>query len=410
MKKLSDGDKYSLAGLLLRGRLDLSAGRLREATQELLQARRLAPYDKEAARALAEAYMRGDHFHEAAIAYGAAGDDERSDQAQSFAGQEPYRIEGLGNAARIKLLRVDPVPVVAVRVNGGDVLYFLLDTGAGQTVIDRAVADKLKLTTFGAEPGTYAAGQAMPAVYARVSSLAVGVWVLHDVPVILKSVNGSAVSGSAGAGQRGSGGGGASYKISGVMGTELLYHFLSTIDFGAGELVLRRRIAGVTGPLRMQLAGERAAQVPFRLVGDHYMVADGTVNGVGPMPFYIDTGMDAAGYAFAAPAATLRAAKLLPEMGADAEKSEGKGEAGNTNSAKTGETAIPFAIETLTLGPVTRRNLTGAAGVFPTSVEAGTGVTIGGLISQAFLRPYAVTFDFEAATLWVVASGAGSGR
>ncbi len=69
---------------------------------------------------------------------------------------------------------------------------------------------------------------------------------------------------------------------------------------------------------------------------------------------------------------------------------------------------IPFTVETLTLGPLTRHDLKAVAGPFPATLEKSTGVKIGGQISQAFFRPYAVTFDFEAATLWVVASGVGA--
>jgi hypothetical protein len=305
--------------------------------------------------------------------------------------------------------------VVAVRVNGGDLLYFLLDTGAGQTVLDKTAAAKLKLTTFGAtlEPG---AGESIArekqgtVVYARISALALGVWVLHDLPVILKNVNAS-VGGVAGNTSAGSGAGTGSYPISGVIGTELLYHFLATIDFNGAELILRRKIALVAGPLRTELAGERAAVIPFRLVGDHYMLADGTVNGVGPLPFFVDTGL--AGYAFTAPVSTLRAAKLLPEMSeaalaacdpdskAEGSKSSGKADADVGKVAAPGVTMVPFAIETLTLGPVTRRNLTGVAGAFPAGLERATGVRVGGLVSQPFFRPYAVTFDFETGTLWV---------
>jgi hypothetical protein len=40
--------------------------------------------------------------------------------------------------------------------------------------------------------------------------------------------------------------------------------------------------------------------------------------------------------------------------------------------------------------------------MFPAGLETNSGVRIGGLISGAFFKPYAVTFDFDAATLWVV--------
>lgn len=406
-KKLSDGDKYSLPGLLLRARLDLSAWRLKEATQELVQARRISPTDKEAAKLLAEAYLRQDRFHDAGAAYEAAFEDQKAAQAESFAAQEPYKIEGLGNAVRIRLLQVEPVPVVAVRVNGGDVLNFVVDTGASQTVIDAAVATKLKLQTFGAEQATVAGTQKYPIEYARISTLALGVWILHDIPVILKSTSAYSTTTQ---GSRSPG-----YAISGVIGTELLYHYLSTLDFAGGELVLRRKIPSVTATLRAQLAGERAVIVPMRVIGDRYILADGTLNVAGPLQIMVGTALP--GYAFAAPASTLKAAKLLPGTNIDAlaacdPASVAGSAAGNVDSKASSSsvaektspvamTSLPFAIETLTMGTVTRHNLTGVAGIFPAALETSSGVRIGGLISTAFFKPYSVTFDFDAATLWV---------
>ena len=39
--------------------------------------------------------------------------------------------------------------------------------------------------------------------------------------------------------------------------------------------------------------------------------------------------------------------------------------------------------------------LPGVAGAFPPSLEHSEGFRIAGLISHAFFRPYAVTFDFD---------------
>jgi hypothetical protein len=408
-KKLSDGDKYSLPGLLLRARLNLSAWRLKEATQDLVQARRISPTDKQAALLLAEAYLRQDRFHDAGAAYEAAFEDQKAAQAESFATQEPYKIEGLGNAVRIRLLQVDPVPIVAVRINGGEVLNFLVDTNTSQTVIDAGLASKMKLTTFGAEQTSGAGSQKYPIEYARISTLALGVWILHDIPVILKSTTGHSTAALT-TGAKG-------YSIGGVIGTELLYHFISTLDFAGGELVLRRKIPAVIGPLRNQLTTERAAVVPIRVVGDHYILADGTVNGVGPLPFLIGTA--STGGAFTAPASTLKMAKLVPGTAADAiaacdpenvsDPAAGDSASKVSTSASTPAapaiTTLPFPIGTLTLGPVTRHNLTGVAGIFPAGLETSAGVRIGGLISNAFFKPDAITFDFDAATLWVAGSG-----
>jgi len=56
--------------------------------------------------------------------------------------------------------------------------------------------------------------------------------------------------------------------------------------------------------------------------------------------------------------------------------------------------AVPIDIRSLSLGTLTRENLGALYGPFPPSLESSTGVHIGGIISHAFFRPYAITFDF----------------
>ena len=55
----------------------------------------------------------------------------------------------------------------------------------------------------------------------------------------------------------------------------------------------------------------------------------------------------------------------------------------------------PFVVDRLTLGDARQSKITSFSGAFPPSTEYAWGFRVGGLISHAFFRPYALTFDFE---------------
>ena len=95
-------------------------------------------------------------------------------------------------------------------------------------------------------------------------------------------------------------------EVKGVIGTRLLMHFLITIDYAGGALVLQRPTAENLQALDSELAAAGAKVIPFWLVDTHYIVARATVNDLYPMLFFVDTGL--AGKAFTAPKENLRQA------------------------------------------------------------------------------------------------------
>jgi predicted aspartyl protease len=372
-KKLTDGDKFSVTGLQLRARLDLSANNLEGTQADLLQARRLDPHNKTTLRLLALAYMRGDRFLDASPFYEQTDQIAEARQAQQLAARQPYRVEGIGLEARIKLLRTSPLPVVAVRLNGGDVRYFLLDTGAGEVYLDTEVARKLEIEDLGQTQGVFAKGDVESIGHGILNSLAIGVWVVHDMPVTLKDTSSYSKAGGG-------------LKIDGIIGTNFLSHFVSTIDYRKGELQLRRKPpapgAETAAALQARMIAAGAKGIPLRWLGDHFLLAEGAVNGSAPMQFFVDTGLAGAG--FTAPESTLKAA-------------------GIAFPAK-GELAV-FSAKELTLGrganQVREQDVMGVAGAFPPQLETMLGVRVGGLISHSFFLKDAITFDFANMTLWV---------
>jgi predicted aspartyl protease len=367
-QKLSDGDKYSVAGLQLRARLELSANNVSAAQADLLQARRLDLHNRTTLQLLALAFTRADRFADAAPFLEQVDKVAEARQAQALAGTEAYHIEGLGLEDRIRLIRVDPLPVVAVRLNGGDVMYFLVDTGGPEVLLDSSLADKLDLKDMGATEGTFAGGTQQSIGHSVLPSLAIGLWVVHNVPVILKSTEP----------YKAAGGG---LDIRGVIGTEFLAQFVSTLDYRNNELILRRKPgapgAETSAQLAQRMTAAAAQAVPMHWVGDHYLLAEGTVNGAGPMQFFVDTGL--AGFGFTAPDSTLKAAGI----------------------PRDAQPVQPITVKTLTLGPITEHDVAGLAGPFPPSLQHSTGVQIGGIVSHTFFRAFAVTFDFGNMTLWL---------
>ena len=109
---------------------------------------------------LAEAYYRRDDFEKAVAALN--GVDVGTNRLvaaqyptlnvaklQSFKGQTPYELHGDGQITRLKFLRTDPLPLITVRVNGGDEVTFFIDTGGSEVALDTDFAKELGVPLFG---------------------------------------------------------------------------------------------------------------------------------------------------------------------------------------------------------------------------------------------------------------------
>ena len=175
-------------------------------------------------------------------------------------------------------------------------------------------------------------------------------------------------------------------KVDGIIGTVLLYHFISTIDYINGRLVLRKRTE--KNIRKTQQDNAESIVIPFWMAGDHYIVAWGTINESEPMLFFVDTGL--AGGGFTCPASTLKKAGI--EL--DDTVFEGLGGGGAVRST-------PFMIEKLTLGDAVESNVRGIYIHGGGNLEKLLGFSIGGIISHSFFRNYALTFDFDNMQLYL---------
>ena len=246
------------------------------------------------------------------------------------------------------------LPRVAVAANGRK-LIGAIDTGGDLFSVPWDVADSLQIEPVATAGGLFAGGRRAGVAWGRLERLALGDLLISNVPVSINSLP---------------------YP---VIGTGLLRQFCATLDYPGNRLVLDRP---GTGPRR----GDR---IPFLLGQTHLLIARGELNGVGPMHFLIDSGLEEdGGAAFAAPAQTLRRADI-----SEPETTRVDGQSG---LGKTRLEVGRFDIKTLTLGKTVRHGLKGITGVFPRQLVDSTavGFPLDGLVSHNFLRHYRWTIDF----------------
>lgn len=363
-------DPQNFRCLVHLGRIALLSNRLAEAEKWLSQASKLRPEERVPQTLLAEIFYRRDEFLKAAPFFRAAGREALAQKLESFKGLIPYRLKEKKLAlTRVKFLMTDPLPVIEVRVNRGPAVNFFLDTGASEIIIDPELAKEVRATLFESEKGTFAGGQQANYLHGKIDSLTIGDFEIENIPVHVMDVR--RFSGPIFKGK----------QVDGVIGTVFLYHFLATIDYPHGELILRQKTKENWQLLEKQIQQEKPVVVPFWLALDHYILAWGRVNQSPEMLFFVDTGL--AGGGFTCPESTLKEAQI--ELMED-RATEGLGGGGKVK-------VIPFIVEELSLGEAKEKNIIGVfTGAFP--LERAFGFRIGGLISHAFFRPYALTLDF----------------
>ena len=168
-KTVAQNPKDHSATLQL-GRITLLSNRLDEAQKWLEKAKTLQPSDTDARVMLAEVFYRRDDFQKAAASL--KGIDVSNNKLitsqyptlniaklESFKGQMAYELQGNGESMRLKFVRTDPLPVVSLRINGGEEVTFFIDTGVSEVALDTDFARELGVPQFGAVQGTFSGGQ-----------------------------------------------------------------------------------------------------------------------------------------------------------------------------------------------------------------------------------------------------------
>jgi predicted aspartyl protease len=374
--RIATTDPRHYATLVRLGSIALLSNRLDEAQRWLEKASDLKPKEADAKVLLAEVFYRRDEFQKAAPLLRAAGREAKTKKLESFKGLRPYEIQGREESTSLKFVVTDPLPLVRVRVNGGKEVNFLVDTGGSEVTLDTEFARQLGIKPLATERGTFAGGKTAAVHHGRIDSLGLGTWTVRNVPVML--LGSRRLSGPLFGGK---------HRVDGVIGTVLLYHFVSTLDYPGGQLILRRR--GQESLKRIEEVQRGGATVvPFWMAGDHTVVAWGRIEERDPVLLFVDTGLAGGGVSLSESALKEAGIKLLEEQ---ATKVIGGG--GWVKS-------IPFKLRRLSLGGATERDVRGwFDGVFP--MEHTHGFRIAGIVSHSFFKPYALTLDFTGMRLFL---------
>jgi Aspartyl protease/Tetratricopeptide repeat len=360
------------------GRIALLSNRLDDAQKWLEKAMSLRSDDTDPKVMLAQVFYRRDDFQKAAAALN--GVDVSSNKLitsqyptlnvaklESFKGQTPYELHGNGTSTRLKFVKTDPLPVVNVRINGGEDVTFFIDTGVSEVTLDTEFAKELGVRQFGAVQGTFSGGQHADVQNARIESLAVGDWTVKNVPIVMMSLR--QISKDLGVKQ-----------INGIIGTSLFYHFLATMDYPRGELVLRRKTAESLE--QFTKSSVKRVTVPIWMASDHFMVGWGRVETLPPTLLFVDSGLAEAGVKLAE--------SVIKEAGIKLEESKASEGAGGGGKLKI----VPYTVHQLSFGDIKEENVPGLYdGPFPW--EYMFGFHLAGMVGHDFFKPYAVTFDFQ---------------
>jgi predicted aspartyl protease len=257
-----------------------------------------------------------------------------------------------------------PLILLPVKVNDRGPFDFILDTGAGTSLLSSELSQKLEVKVIGSKEGQSAGGKVAVSL-AKVDSLAVGEAKLDDVDVGIVDL--SQVGKTIGA------------KIDGDLGYNFLKHFRITINYSTCEIRL-------DDPKRVETFGRSAkTEVPIRLANPAkpLILVDIHANGRGPFQFAIDTGTST----------TAITPELAKELGV-ASTPIGRG---TTAGAFVDVTA--GKLKTFQVGGAKIDNTEVVVADFFTMLSNAIGVKLDGIVGYNFLRNYQVVIDYPGETL-----------
>jgi predicted aspartyl protease len=281
---------------------------------------------------------------------------------------EPATIPSI-DRTKFRLVGGDqPLILVPVSVNGRGPFEFILDTGAGISILAPALAELLDVKERGSKQGQSAGGM-VDIRLATVESLAIGRIQQEQVDVGILDLSHIA---------RTIGG-----KIDGDIGYTFFKDFRLTINYRDLELSLVR-------PLRTPEFAEALAEASFRLAGSAkpLILLEVKVNGQGPFQFALDTGTSTS----AISASLARRLNLMSNP---------------IPPVTTGGAQIKVAaaeVESLAVDRAVVRNRSVVVGDFLEMLSKAAGAQLDGIIGYDFLRHYKVVIDYPSQVFALVAS------
>ena len=257
-----------------------------------------------------------------------------------------------------------PLILLPVHVNEHGPFEFILDTGAGTSLLATDLAKQLELKMIGSKEGQTAGGKVSVSL-AKVDALAVGDTKLRNVDVGIVDL--SQIGKTVGT------------KIDGDLGYNFLKHFRLTIDY-------RDSILQLDDPKRVEsfVRGTRT-EVPIRLASPAkpLILIDVHAHGRGPFQFAIDTGTSTTA--------------ITPELARQLGVTSSPAGAGTTGGGPINFSA--GSLQSFQVGGAKIDNVAVVVADFFTMLNAAIGANLDGIVGYNFLRNYKVVIDYPGETL-----------
>jgi predicted aspartyl protease len=256
-----------------------------------------------------------------------------------------------------------PLILLPVEVNGSGPFEFILDTGAGTSLLSSDLAKQLEMKIVGSKEGQSAGGKVAVSL-AKTDSLAVGEAKLQDVDVGIVDL--AHIGKTIGA------------KVDGDLGYNFLKQFRLTIDYCNCEVRL-------DDPKLVENFGRSAkTEVPMRLASPAkpLILVDVRANGRGPFQFAIDTGTSTTA--------------ITPELAKQLGIKSSPIDPVTTGGAQVDVTA--GTLQSFQIGGATIDNMAVVVADFFAMLSSAIGAKLDGIVGYNFLRNYKVVIDYPGET------------
>jgi predicted aspartyl protease len=252
-----------------------------------------------------------------------------------------------------------PLILLPTRVNGAGPFEFILDTGAGTSLLSAELAQQLNVKILGTKEGQ-SAGEKISVSLAKIDALGLGQAKIENVEVGIVDLG--HISRTIGA------------KIDGDIGYNFLKHFRVTIDYQTGEVRF-------DDPKRIESFGKSVkTEVPLRLASPAkpLVLVDVYANGRGPFQFAIDTGTST----------TAIAPEVARQLGI---------EASPIGPLTTGSSQVNVTaghLKSFQVGGARIDDLVVVVADFFATLSQAVGARLNGIVGYNFLRNFRIVMDY----------------
>lgn len=195
---------------------------------------------------------------------------------------EPYGIEWATDEKIAHLPMTNDItqpgalPLVTLEING-EAVSLILDTGGDRLYLDKGIFERIGLPVLTTDEARYAytRGETVEEPLGVAETVTMGEVTLTNVPVV-----------------------GATWKAlgqtsDGVLTTQILNQFLTTVDYDNRRITFRERSAEALTKVMGTFGDTPPIEAPFYMTNTHLMFAKGSLNGHEGMNFFMDSGLAA---------------------------------------------------------------------------------------------------------------------